>query len=211
MPTTGQLLAFLAASTIMILIPGPSVMFAIGRALSYGRRKAILGVIGNSLGVFCTSALAAVGLGAVIQQSALAFAIVKYVGAAYLIFLGVKALRDRKGALTIPDADQRGAGRTAMSIFEGFLVGVLNPKVVLFFVALLPQFVNPGAGSATLQMLLLGAIFGAIAMLLDTGWVLVASAARDKLRAPRAGRILNGVGGTSLIGLGVAAAAGERA
>ena len=209
MPSGGQLLAFVAASLILILIPGPSVMFVVGRALAYGRRKAILTALGNCVGAFTAAALVAVGLGALIQQSALAFSIVKYAGAAYLVYLGVKAFRDRKGGVAVPEAESR--ERTARALFEGFVVGVLNPKAILFFLAILPQFVNAEAGSATLQMLVLGGIFALIAAICDTTWGLVAAAARDVLNAPRPKRIMARAGGASLVGLGIAAAAGERA
>ncbi|GAB3660587.1 LysE family translocator [Glycomyces tarimensis] len=211
MPSGGQLLAFIVASLVIILIPGPSVMFIVGRALAYGRRKAVLTALGNCVGAFTAAALVAVGLGAVIQQSTLAYGIVKYAGAAYLIYLGVKALRDRKGMLRVPEAAETGPRRTALPLFEGFLVGVLNPKAILFFLAILPQFVNPETGSAMLQMLVLGGIFAALAAVCDSTWGLAASAARDMLNAPRPKRVLARVGGGSLIGLGIAAAAGERA
>ncbi|HEU5130386.1 MAG TPA: LysE family translocator [Glycomyces sp.] len=204
MPSGGQLLAFVVASLVVILIPGPSVLFSVGRALAYGRRKALLTAFGNALGVFAAAALVAVGLGAVVQQSALAFGIVKYAGAAYLVYLGVKALRERKGAITVPeDADRAG-----LPVFEGFLVGALNPKTILFFVAILPQFVD--AGAAPLQMLALGGIFAALAIACDSVWVLAAAAARDMLNAPRPRRVLGGLGGASMIGLGLAAATAQR-
>lgn len=211
MPSIGQLLTFVVASLVIILIPGPSVMFTVSRALAYGRRKAILTALGNSIGVLAAAALVAFGLGALIQQSALAYAIVKYAGAAYLVYLGVKSLRDRKSLLAVPDAAEGGAARTAVAMFEGFVVGALNPKTILFFLAILPQFVNPDAGSATLQLLALGAIFAVLAAGCDTVWAVVASAARDLLNAPRPKRIIGRVGGASLIGLGVTAAAGDRA
>ncbi|WP_026922203.1 LysE family translocator [Glycomyces arizonensis] len=209
MPSGGQLLAFIVTSLIVILIPGPSVMFVIGRALSYGRRKAVLTALGNALGVLTAASLVAVGLGAVVQQSALAFAVVKYAGAAYLVYLGVRALRDRKSTLKMTGEED--SGRAALPVFEGFLVGLLNPKAILFFLAILPQFVDTDAGSATLQMLALGGIFAALAAACDSVWSFAAAAARDMLRAPRPQRVLARVGGCSLIGLGVAAAAGERA
>jgi threonine/homoserine/homoserine lactone efflux protein len=209
--SVGQLLAFGFAALVIILIPGPSVMFVVGRALAYGRRKAVLTAFGNAAGTFAAAALVAVGLGAVVQRSALAFGIVKYAGAAYLVYLGVKAFRDRKGMLEVPEGDEIEAERTARTVFEGFVVGVLNPKAILFFLAILPQFVNPEAGSVTAQMLLLGAVFAAIAAVCDTGWSLLASAARNLLGSARSKRVIAGVGGTSMIGLGIAAAAGERA
>jgi threonine/homoserine/homoserine lactone efflux protein len=211
MPSTAQFLAFIVASLILILIPGPSVMFTVSRALVYGRRQAVLTAWGNASGTFLASALAAVGLGALIQESAVAFAIVKYAGAAYLVYLGAKALRDRKGLMAGPTDEPGSPKRALATMAEGFVVGLLNPKTILFYLAMLPQFINTQAGSATAQMLLLGAIFAMLAALCDTVWGLVASAARDILRRPRAKLVLNRTGGTALIGLGIAAAAGERA
>lgn len=211
MPSSAQFLAFVVASLIVILIPGPSVMFVIGRALAYGRRQAILTAWGNAAGTFCAAALAAVGLGALIQESALAFAVVKYAGAAYLIYLGVKALRDRKGLMAESEVESASPKRAVATMAEGFMVGLLNPKSILFFLAILPQFVNGASGSATAQMLLLGGTFAALAAACDTGWGLVASAARDALRRPRPKLVLARAGGTALIGLGIAAAAGKQA
>ncbi|SDE33637.1 LysE family translocator [Glycomyces harbinensis] len=211
MSSTPQFLAFLVASLILILIPGPSVMFVVGRAIAYGRRQAVLTAWGNALGTFCSSALVAVGLGALITESALAFAIVKYAGAAYLVYLGVKALRDRKGLMASPEDGADSPKRVLATMAEGFMVGLLNPKSILFFLAILPQFVNPAAGSATMQMLLLGGTFAVLCAACDSVWGLVASAAREALKKPRPRLILGRTGGTALIGLGIAAAAGERA
>jgi threonine/homoserine/homoserine lactone efflux protein len=210
MPSTGQLLAFVAASLVLILIPGPSVLFTVGRALAYGRRKAMLTAIGNSLGVLAAAVLVAIGLGALIREYAIAYGIVKYAGAAYLVYLGVKALRDRKHLLKVPAAQEIGPGRPALVMFEGFVVGALNPKTILFFLAILPQFLNPDAGSAMVQMLVLGTLFAVLAAGCDTMWAVVAAAARDLLDAPKARLVIGRVGGASLIGLGVTAAAGDR-
>jgi threonine/homoserine/homoserine lactone efflux protein len=211
MPSFAQFLAFVVASLILILIPGPSVMFTVSRALAYGRGPAVLTAWGNAVGTFAAAALAAFGLGALIQESALAFAIVKYAGAAYLVFLGVKALRDRKGLMPESEIEAAAPKRALATMAEGFVVGVLNPKVILFFLAILPQFVDAEAGSVTAQMLLLGATFAVLAGACDSVWSVVAAAARDVLRRPRPKRLLNRAGGASLIGLGIAAAAGDRA
>ncbi|MEU5873449.1 LysE family translocator [Glycomyces sp. NPDC047369] len=211
MSDTAHFLAFVAASLVLILIPGPSVMFTISRALIYGRRQAVLTAWGNAVGTFCASALAAVGLGALIQESALAFAIVKYAGAAYLIYLGVKAFRDRKGLMATPEDETAAPKRSITTLAEGFMVGLLNPKTILFFLAILPQFVDAAAGSATVQMLLLGGTFAALAAACDSVWALVAAAARDVFKRPKPKLVLARTGGTALIGLGIAAAAGERA
>ncbi|MEU6250341.1 LysE family translocator [Glycomyces sp. NPDC047010] len=211
MSDTAHFLAFIAASLILILIPGPSVMFTVSRALIYGRRQAVLTAWGNAAGTFCASALAAVGLGALIQESALAFAIVKYAGAAYLIYLGVKAFRDRKGLMATPDEETATPKRALATLAEGFMVGLLNPKTILFFLAILPQFVDRTAGSATMQMLILGGTFAMLAALCDTVWGLIASAVRDVFKRPKPKLVLARTGGTAMIGLGIAAAAGERA
>lgn len=211
MPSTAQFLAFTAASLVLIIVPGPSVMFTVSRAIAYGRRQAVLTAWGNALGTFCASALAAVGLGALVQESALAFAVVKYAGAAYLVYLGVRALRDRKGLMEAPDAAAGGRRRAVATMAEGFMVGLLNPKTILFFLAILPQFIDASAGSATAQMLLLGGVFAALAAGCDTVWGVVASAARDALRRPGPRLLLGRIGGTALIGLGITAAAGKRA
>ncbi|WP_100444748.1 LysE family translocator [Glycomyces xiaoerkulensis] len=207
MPSVGQLLAFSAASVVIIVIPGPSVMFIVGRALAYGRKTALATVAGNNLGEFAAAAFVAVGLGAVVQQSALVFNVVKYAGAAYLIYLGVKAIRDRGRLLEDP-----GAGRSdSKSVLEGFLVGMLNPKSVLFFLAMLPQFVNPAGASPVVQMLVLGLIYMTLGLVCDSFTGLLASTVRAWFESPRATRVLGGIGGASMIGLGAAAAAGERA
>ncbi|PRY54088.1 LysE family translocator [Glycomyces artemisiae] len=211
MTDTAHFLTFVAASLVLILIPGPSVMFTVSRALIYGRRQAVLTAWGNAVGTFCASALAAVGLGALIQESALAFAIVKYAGAAYLIYLGVKSFRDRGGMLATPEEDRATPKRTLATMGEGFMVGLLNPKTILFYLAILPQFVDPSAGSATIQMLILGGTFAALAAACDTVWGLVASAVRDVFKRPKPKLVLARTGGTAMIGLGIAAAAGERA
>ncbi|MEU6861425.1 LysE family translocator [Glycomyces sp. NPDC046736] len=210
MPSTAQFLAFVVASLVIILIPGPSILFVIGRALSHGRRQAVLTAWGNAIGTFFASAVVAVGLGALIQESALAFAIVKYTGAAYLVYLGAKTLRDRKGLMAESVEVSGESKRVVATMGEGFVVGFLNPKSILFFLAILPQFVNTGAGSIAVQMLLLGATFSLIAALCDTGWGIVASAARDLLRRPKPKLVMSRAGGTALIGLGIATAAGQR-
>jgi threonine/homoserine/homoserine lactone efflux protein len=136
---------------------------------------------------------------------------VKYTGAAYLVYLGVKALRDRKGLMAPAEGEGGSPKRVFATMAEGFVVGFLNPKSILFFLAILPQFVDPDAGSATVQMLMLGGTFAVLAAACDTVWGVVASAARDALRRPRPKLILSRAGGAGLIGLGIAAAAGERA
>jgi threonine/homoserine/homoserine lactone efflux protein len=198
----GQLLAFMALSFLIIVIPGPSVLFVIGRALAYGRRTAIASAVGNELGMLVLASLVAVGVGPVVQRSASIVAAIRLVGAAYLTYLGVRAWRER-GRLAITEAhvEPRDPWR---AIRDGFVVGVANPKAILFFTAILPGFVDPGRGHVTLQLFGLGLIFALIALASDSVWGLVASHARGWFgRSPRRLALVGGSGGLALIGLGV--------
>ncbi|QSB14868.1 LysE family translocator [Natronosporangium hydrolyticum] len=209
MPTPEALFAFVVAAVLLIVVPGPSVLFVIGRALAYGRRVAIGTVAGSAAGAAVLAVAVAVGLGALIQASATAFTAMKLIGAAYLIYLGVRALRHRRSlreAFTQPDTAPPLSGRR--SLVEGFLVGVSNPKTAVFFVAVLPHFIDRSAGHPTLQMLLLAAIFTAIAFVSDSGWGVVASGARSWfVRSPRRLEFAAGGAGLTMIGLGVSVAA----
>jgi threonine/homoserine/homoserine lactone efflux protein len=195
-----NLIAFSAAAVLLALLPGPSVLFAIGRAFSLGRLGAIISVLGNSVGVLVQVAAVALGLGALIETSVVVFTIVKLVGAAFLVYLGVQAIRHRKDRSAEPDVAPRSRWR---SFGEGVVVGVSNPKTIVFFLAILPQFVSAPAGNVPLQLLLLGALFVGIACVCDTGWVLIASAARGWFaRSPRRLETLGATGGVAMIGLG---------
>lgn len=200
--SSGHLLAFAVASFVLIAVPGPSVLFAISRALVLGRRGALATVVGNGLGA-CTQAVAvALGLGTLVERSVVAFTIVKFAGAAYLGYLGVQAIRHRRslaGALarTAPVVRTRRAAR------EGFVVGLTNPKVMVFFAAVLPQFVDPSGAHPAVQMVVLGAIFMVMAMVCDSCWALGAGAARTWFaRSPRRLSQFGAVGGLAMIGLG---------
>ncbi|MCX5194337.1 LysE family translocator [Streptomyces sp. NBC_00249] len=212
MVSTDRLLAFAAMSLVLIVIPGPSVLFVIGRALAQGRRVALTSVVGNTLGCYVLVVAVALGVGAVVERSALVFTALKLAGAAYLVYLGVKAVRQRgslHAALTGADVPAvRGALRT---LGEGFVVGVANPKTMVFFAAVLPQFVDPSQGHVTLQMLLLGLVFNLIALVCDSLWGLVAATTRGWFaRSPRRLSLVGGVGGLTMIGLGVTVAATGR-
>jgi threonine/homoserine/homoserine lactone efflux protein len=201
-----RLIAFCLAAALLIVVPGPSVVFAVGRALSVGRRRALAAVVGNELGLMVQVAAVAGGLGAIITASAVAFTVLKLAGAAYLVVLGVNAIRHRHEAFAAlgragaaPDG-RRGVGR---GVLDGVAVGSLNPKSAVFFTAFLPQFVDPGAPVAG-QVLLLGAVFTGIALVLDSLWVLAAGTARTWLaRSPRRLAAVGGIGGVTMIGLGV--------
>ncbi|MFD7778374.1 LysE family translocator [Streptomyces sp. NPDC059753] len=210
MVSSDRLLAFAAMSFLLIVIPGPSVLFVIGRALSQGRRAALTTVVGNTLGAYVLVVAVALGVGAVVERSVLVFTTLKLVGAAYLVYLGVKAVRQRRSlhAAFSGDGVAHGSLRT---LWEGFAVGVANPKTIVFFAAVLPQFVDRGQGHVSLQMLLLGLVFNVIAVVSDSVWGLVAATTRSWFaRSPRRLSMVGGVGGLTMIGLGVTVAATGR-
>lgn len=198
-----NLVAFALVAVPLILVPGPSVLFVIGRSLSLGKVGGLLSVVGNSLGALVAAVFVALGLGVVIAQSAVLFTIVKIAGAAYLIYLGVQAIRHRKAHAQ--------AATTAIAprakwrlLFQGFIVGVSNPKTIVFFLAVLPQFVDYSAGNIPMQLLILGTLFVALALVSDSVWALAAGAARDWFaRSPRRISTLGATGGGVMIGLGV--------
>lgn len=202
--TAAHLLGFSAAAMVLILAPGPSVLFVVGRALSYGRTVAVASALGGTLGSFVLAGLVAVGLGTVIAASAVIFLALKVIGGLYLCYLGIQALR-RRGDLAIEVPD-REPGRSAhlAAARQGFVVGLTNPKTLIFFAAVLPQFVVPEAGSAASQMLLFAVIFCVLAAVSDSAWGLAAGSARDWFaRSPRRLRTVGGIGGATMIGLGV--------
>ncbi|MGQ4385196.1 LysE family translocator [Streptomyces sp. SAS_270] len=202
-----RLLAFAAMSFLLIVIPGPSVLFVIGRALAQGRRAALTTVVGNALGAYVLIVAVALGIGTIVERSALVFTVLKLTGAAYLVYLGVKAWRQRGSlqAAFTGDKAPRGGLRT---LWEGFAVGVANPKTMVFFAAVLPQFVDRGQGHVMVQMLLLGLVFNIIAVASDSLWGLIAATGRDWFaRSPQRLSLVGGVGGLTMIGLGVTVAA----
>jgi len=205
--TVDQLLGFGVAALILIAIPGPSVVFVIGRALAYGRGVALASVAGNSLGLLTIVVLVAFGLGVVVQESIVVFQVLKLVGAAYLVYLGVEAVRRRKELLA-QSPGLGGAGMTwRRAIRQGYVVGVSNPKAYMILAAVLPQFVDRGAGHVQVQLLLLGLLAFGIGMVSDSTWALVASQLRAWfVRKPRRGEAMGAVGGLSMIGLGVGVA-----
>ncbi|MGY0058281.1 LysE family translocator [Streptomyces sp. LZ34] len=211
MVSTDRLLAFAAMSFLLIVIPGPSVLFVIGRALAQGRRAALTTVMGNTVGAYVLVVAVALGVGTIVERSVLVFTALKLVGAAYLVYLGVKAVRQRgslRAAFSGDGPAETGALRT---FWEGFAVGVANPKTIVFFAAVLPQFVDRDQGHVALQMLLLGLVFNIIAVASDSVWGLVAATARGWFaRSPQRLAMVGGVGGLAMIGLGVTVAATGR-
>ena len=198
------LVLFALASAALIAVPGPAVLYIVTRSIHQGRRAGVAGALGIEVGALVHVAAAAVGLSALLASSAVAFSVVKYVGAAYLIGIGLWTLL-RRGA----DTDVRlGRDRGLRRVFaEGVVVNVLNPKVALFFLAFLPQFVDPNGVHAALQIGVLGLVFVAIALVLDLGWALAAGTAGGVLRRSRLfSRVQRYVSGTVFVGLGIATA-----
>ena len=188
---------------IIILAPGPSVLFIIARAIAWGRKVAVVTVAGNVSGAFVLSSLVAFGLGPILQRSELAFMAVQWIGGLYLVYLGIDAIRKRK----LHAADMTNQGPVEPTVFQsirdGFMVGVLNPKGLVFYAAVLPQFIDRDRGGVTGQLLLLGALFSVLAFFSDGSWGLLAGTARAWL-AGDAGRLekLRATGGSVMIVLG---------
>lgn len=203
MPSPGQLFAFAVVSLVFVAIPGPSVLFTISRALTMGRRPALITVIGNAAGVYLHVVAVALGVGAIVERSLAVFTILKLAGAAYLIYLGVQAIRHRRDVGQVLNRAVP-VLRSRRVLADGFIVGVSNPKSIVFFAAVLPQFVDPAAGRVPLQLLLLGVVSIAAALVSDSVWAVVAGAARDWFgRSPRRLAAIGGAGGMVMIGLGV--------
>lgn len=197
--------AFAALVFVMVIVPGPSVLFTISRALTVGRRDALLTVAGNAAGVYTQVVAVAFGLGAVVQTSATVFTVLKLAGAVYLVFLGVQAFRHRKRlADAFTDAVRTTPGHTLAVLRDGFVVGFANPKTIVFLAALLPQFADPDSGhSLPGQMLVLGISIPLIALVCDSVWALAAGTARAWFaRSPRRLALIGGTGGLVMIGLG---------
>ncbi|MGW1807600.1 LysE family translocator [Streptomyces sp. NPDC002078] len=210
MVSTDRLAAFAALSFLLIVIPGPSVLFVVGRALAHGRRAALTTVLGNTLGAYVLVAAVALGIGSIVERSVLVFTALKLAGAAYLVHLGIKAWRQR-GSLRAAFTESGPAHGSLRTLWEGFAVGVANPKTTVFFAAVLPQFVDREQGHVPVQMLILGLVFNAIAVASDSLWGLVASAARDWFaRSPRRLAAVGGIGGLTMVGLGVTVAVTGR-
>src|ERR1700742_1289213 len=194
MPPERYVLAFAVASVILIVIPGPSVLFTVGRALAYGRRTALLTVCGNVAGNYLVAACVALGLGSLVQRSAQVFLAVKLAGALYLIYLGVQAIRPR-GTLAGAFAAGQPARSDGRAVRDGFLVGVTNPKAFILFGAVLPQFVDRSAGHVPVQMLLLALISVTIGLASDSTWALGAGGLRAWFaRSPRRFTLVGGAG-----------------
>jgi len=206
MISSGHLIGFTLASLIIIVIPGPGVLFVIGRALAHGRRTALATAAGHAAGNYIVAACVAVGLGTLLQRSAQVFTAVKLAGALYLVFLGIQAIRHRH-SLASAMAQADGAKEGWRALRDGLIVGVTNPKGFILFGAILPQFVNRGAGHVPAQMLLLALISVGLGLASDITWGLAASGVRSWFaRSPRRYEFVGGAGGLAMIGVGVTVA-----
>ena len=203
---TSHLLAFALISFALIIVPGPNVLFVISRSLMLGRAAGVGTAAGGQIGVYLQVVAVAFGVGALVERSVAIFTVIKLAGAAYLVYLGVQAIRHRgslREALEVA-AQPRSLGRI---LGDGIAVGATNPKVIVFFAAVLPQFVNRSAGHVQVQMLLLGSVFLAIAVVCDSSWALAAGSARSWLaRSPRRLEMVGGAGGLAMIGIGASLA-----
>jgi threonine/homoserine/homoserine lactone efflux protein len=199
-----RLAEYIVAAMIIIVAPGPSVLFVIARAIAWGRKVAVFTVAGNVSGSFVLSVFVALGLGPILQSSDLAYTAVQWGGGLYLIYLGIDAIRLRK----IHAADMTNQGDSApsalRSIRDGFWVGALNPKAIVFYAAVLPQFIDRDKGHITAQLIFLGAVFSILAFISDGSWGLLAGTARawlakDSTRLEK----LRATGGAIMIILGL--------
>jgi threonine/homoserine/homoserine lactone efflux protein len=206
----GHLLTYVVTIFVLIVIPGPSVLFVVSRGVALGRRAALLTVLGNTAGLALLVVVVSLGLGSIVARSVAVFTVIKLAGAAYMVFLGVRMFRDRNELARMLDAAVVPRGTQRM-LREGFIVGATNPKAVILMTAVLPQFVDRGAGHVQLQLLLLGAISLVVGLCSDGAWAIVSGTARVWLaRSPRRLELIGGAGGLVLIGLGVRLAATGR-
>lgn len=210
MVTTTHLLAFTVTALVLIAIPGPSVLFTVSRAIALGRVAGVATVAGNTVGAFTQVMAVAFGIGPLVERSVALFTVIKLAGCCYLMYLGVQAIRHRRSlAATLgAEVERKTAARI---VLDGFLVGVTNPKVIVFFAATLPQFVDRSTGHVPAQIILLGAIFAGVALFSDSAWALAAGTVRAWLAAsPRRLALLGGTGGLMMIGIGVGLAVTGR-
>ena len=199
-----QLATFLVASLIIIVVPGPSVLFTLARGVAWGRAVAVLTVLGNSLGTLTLSVIVAVGLGPLLEHSKALTVVLELAGGAYLLWLGLEALRHRhEHARAMTEREARRPSNTHI-VRQGYVVGILNPKSLVFFAAFFPHFVNRAHGNnVTLQLLLFGGMFSVLAFCSDSTWGIIAGTAREWLSgSPTRLVVLRSVGACVMMTLG---------
>jgi threonine/homoserine/homoserine lactone efflux protein len=205
-PSHSQLLFFVSAAAILLAIPGPAVLYITSRSISQGRNAGLVSALGIGVGTLVHTAAAAVGLSALLVSSATAFSVVKYLGAAYLVFLGVQRLRNKESLAAASDSAAPRASLTRV-FSQGIVVNILNPKTALFFFAFLPQFIVPARGHVATQILSLGVLFACMGTTSDSIWAFFSSSVACWLRGnPRWLRSERFVSGGILISLGLATA-----
>ncbi len=204
MTDPSRLALFVGAALLLLVVPGPSVLYIVTQSVSHGRRAGIASVAGITTGTLVHIAAATVGLSALLASSALAFDVVKYLGAAYLIVVGLRRLAGLEREREPHTRETRDLGRLYR---QGIVVNTLNPKTALFFLAFLPQFVEPDRGAAWAQILLLGLLFAALGFCSDGVWALVAGTLGDRLRRSRRfPAVQRFASGSVFVGLGAVAA-----
>src|SRR6478736_4623831 len=204
MPSLGTYALFIATALVLLAIPGPAVLYVVGRSIDQGRTAGLASVLGITSGTIVHVTLATVGLSSLVLASKVAFDAVRYVGAAYLVYLGVRRLLTRQ----VDEGPTGRVPRTTRDLYtQGLIVNLLNPKTIVFIFAFIPQFVDVNDGHVWFQIMLLGFTFAALGLMSDSCYALVAGTVADRLRGTRMiARIERWVGGTVLIGLGVASA-----
>lgn len=209
MPEPSVLAVFCLASLALLVVPGPSVLYIVSRSMDHGRMAGLASVLGVHTGTLVHIAAAAAGLSALLISSAVAFNVVRYAGAAYLIYIGLRRIFDKEDVVSAEQATSRKLSRI---YYQGVVVNVLNPKTALFFFAFLPQFVDPAKGAAWVQIVVLGLVFIAVGIVSDGTYALAASTLAGKLKTSRFWhRFQRYFAGGTLIALGVtAAASGSR-
>ena len=199
---TTSLLIFTAASITLAVIPGPAVLFIIARSLEQGRIAGLVSTLGIGLAGIVHVILAALGLSALVLKSALMFNIIKYIGAVYLIYLGIKTLFSNQTVIKNISVKPM---KLRQMFWQGFIVNLFNPKTAIFFLAFLPQFVNPASGSVTAQFLILGMIFVLLALTSDSLYALIAGSVKQLLTETRRVALIQKYFSSAVyIGLGIA-------
>ncbi|WP_297004883.1 LysE family translocator [uncultured Corynebacterium sp.] len=202
-----QLGTLVVACVVLIAVPGPSVLFVVGRALSHGRDIALLTAVGRAVGCYSAGVLVAVGLGPLLERWDLLFQLFKWGGVLFLVWIGIQAVR-HAGALAEGDAGAV-TGRTSRwrAVRAGAVVGFTNPKNLIMFTVVVPQFIDPGAGNLPLQMVLLGLVPLGVGLICDSAWALTAATARGWLtRSAKRMATVQRVGGVSVIAVGASVA-----